>query len=65
MITKQRQHEIEQAYIAAQKMSNWLYNKAQDSAFKSLSAQINEMVREWDQTKSAIAQKTIRKYKSN
>jgi len=55
-----KQQEIERAYIAAQKMSNWLYNMAQREDFKSLSSQMREMVDEWDNAKSSIALKTVR-----
>ena len=56
-----RQKKIEQAYIAAQKMSNWLYNVGQHPDFKHLSKQMRKMVNEWDQTKKAIALETVPK----
>ena len=56
-----KQLEIEKAYVAAQRMSNWLYNMAHREFLKTFSAQMREMVDEWDKTKTAIALKTIRK----
>ena len=56
-----KQLEIEKAYFAAQKMSNWLYNMAQQEFLKTFNVQMREMVDEWDKTKTAIALKTIRK----
>ncbi len=52
-MTREEILKIEQAYIAAQKMSNWLYNMGQSDAKHG--EDMLAMVREWDDTKTAIS----------
>lgn len=53
--------EADIIYIAAQKMSNWLYNLSQKEEFKKYSAAMREMVQEWDDNKIPLAKASMTK----
>jgi vacuolar-type H+-ATPase subunit E/Vma4 len=57
MMPQIRKQDAEKVRIAGQKMSNWLYNMAQHSEFNKLSAQMKEMVAEWDCSESILRRK--------
>lgn len=43
-----KKSDARDVYVAGLKMSNWLYNMAQYSAFESHKKIMQEMVKEWD-----------------
>jgi hypothetical protein len=51
--------QAQAVYVAAQKMSNWLYNMSYDASLKERQKEMLYIVGEWDMTKTPLAKLTV------